>query len=62
MDRVKRFHRILIFSLILLISGCAHVISKDLRTKADPSLTFEQVLQNPNTYQGKTVLWGVLMV
>jgi outer membrane lipoprotein len=34
------------------------VISKDLRAKADPSLTFEQILQNPNTYQGKTVLWG----
>jgi outer membrane lipoprotein len=58
MERTKRFHRFLIFPLILLISGCAHVISKDLRAKADPSLTFEQILQNANAYRGKTVLWG----
>lgn len=47
----------MILSSVLLV-GCAHVISKDLRQKADPSLTFTQVLQNPNAYQGKTVLWG----
>jgi outer membrane lipoprotein len=34
------------------------VISKDLREKADPSLTFRQVLQNPNLYKEKTALWG----
>jgi len=58
MERTKRFQRFLIFPLILLISGCAHVISKDLRAKADPSLTFGQILQNANAYRGKTVLWG----
>ena len=58
MERFERFQRFLLFSLILLISGCAHVISKDLRVKVDPSLTFGQILQNPNAYQGKTVLWG----
>jgi outer membrane lipoprotein len=58
MDRVKRFHRILIFSLILLISGCAHVISKDLRAKADPSLTFGQVHQDSNAHKDKSVVWG----
>jgi outer membrane lipoprotein len=26
--------------------------------KADPSLTFREVFQNPNAYQGKTVIWG----
>jgi outer membrane lipoprotein len=47
------------FLLILfLLSGCAHVISKDLRVKADPSLTFREVFKNPNAYQGKTVIWG----
>jgi outer membrane lipoprotein len=58
MERTKRFHRFLIFPLILLISGCAHVISKDLRTKTDPSLTFGQVQQGPNLYKGKSVVWG----
>ena len=48
----------LILSFFILLFGCAHVISKDLREKADPSLTFRQVLQNPNAYKNKTALWG----
>jgi len=55
---VKRIQFLLLFSVILFISGCAHVISKDLRGKADLSLTFGQVNQNPNAYKGKLVVWG----
>jgi len=58
MNRADRFKRFLLLFFLILIPGCAHVISKDLRAKADPSLTFTQVFQNPNAYQGKTVLWG----
>ena len=47
----------LVLSLILL-SGCAHVISKDLRTKSDLSLTLSQVRQNPESFKGKWVVWG----
>ena len=43
---------------LVFLSGCAHVISKDLRNKVDPSLTFGQVIQNPIAYKGKTVVWG----
>lgn len=43
---------------LLFLSGCAHVISKDLRTKSDPSLTLAQVRQNPEMFKGKMVLWG----
>jgi len=57
MNAVKRFQQFLLLSFLLLV-GCAHVISKDLRQKVDPSLTFTQVLQNPNAYQGRAVLWG----
>jgi outer membrane lipoprotein len=51
------FNWFLLLSLILL-SGCAHVISKDLRTKSDLSLTLSQVRQNPETFKGKWVVWG----
>ena len=47
----------LFFSLIIA-SGCAHVISKDLRAEADQSLMFKDVQKNPNTYKGKIVIWG----
>jgi outer membrane lipoprotein len=53
----SRFHWIL-FILIFFLSGCAHVISKDLRAKSDPSLTFGQVIKNPDGFKGKMVIWG----
>jgi outer membrane lipoprotein len=59
MEKMKNWFRsFLLLFLTVLLAGCAHVISKDLRSKADPSLTFREVFQNPNAYQGKTVLWG----
>ncbi len=43
---------------IFSLSGCAHVISKDLRAKSDPSLTLSQVRNNPEAFKGKMVVWG----
>jgi outer membrane lipoprotein len=54
----SRFLWLLLLFLILLLSACAHVISKDLRTKSDLSLTLAQVRQNPDTFKGKWVVWG----
>jgi outer membrane lipoprotein len=48
----------LFLAFLLLLSGCAHVISKDLRTKSDPSLTLSQVRQNPDASKEKFVVWG----
>ena len=47
-----------LFLCLLLLSGCAPVISSNLRLKVDSSLTFKGVSQNPDAYEGKTVLWG----
>jgi len=54
----NRFRPFLLLFLTVLLSGCAHVISKDLRDKADRALTFKQVLQDPNAYIDKITLWG----
>ena len=55
---LNRVHVYILLFLFVIISGCAHVISKDLRAKVDPSLSLGEVLQNPNPYKGKFVLWG----
>lgn len=47
-----------LFILFYILSGCAHVISKDLRASSDPSLTFNQVRQNPDAFKGKVVMLG----
>jgi len=46
------------FLFIFLLSGCAHVISKDLRIKAYPPLPLAQVRQDSEAFKGKWVVWG----
>jgi outer membrane lipoprotein len=45
---------LLIFSLA---SGCA-AISRELRVRADQTIRFQQVFDNPEAYKGKIVIWG----
>jgi outer membrane lipoprotein len=52
------FRWVFLLVFLFLLSGCAHVISNDLRKASDPSLTLRQVLENPSAFQGKTVVWG----
>ena len=56
MNNIYRW--IFLLSTFILLSGCAHVISRDLGNQVDTTLTFQQVLQNPNAYKGKMVVWG----
>ena len=43
---------------MLLLAGCAHVISKEVLQEVEPSLTFAHVSKDPDAYTGKTVLFG----
>ena len=40
------------------ITGCAHVISSEMREKVRKDLTFSAVLANPEAYEGETIVWG----
>lgn len=56
---MKRFCQFLLFLMIIYsVSGCAHGVSRNLRERADTTLTFRQVFQDPNEYKGKFVIWG----
>ena len=54
----NRLRPLILPLLLLFISGCAHVVPKNLREQADPALTFLQVSQHPSQYKEKTVIWG----
>jgi len=45
-------------TLLCFVLGCAPVISTELKTGADTSLSFKEVQENPEVYRGKIVLWG----
>jgi outer membrane lipoprotein len=59
---MKRYLFRLSGSLIILIItsllGCAHVISKELREKADKELSFTALLNDPDKYVGRFVILG----
>jgi outer membrane lipoprotein len=48
----------LVTFFILVIAGCAPVISKEIRDQVAQDLSFKEVLQDPEAYRGKMVLWG----
>lgn len=53
----KNIGALLVF-VVMTGSGCAHVISEDVRNQVDEGITFRQVFQNPDAYKGKVVVWG----
>jgi len=53
---------LLVFLVALIITGCAHVISEEMRRQVAPDLTFKDVAREPIKYQGKMVLWGGVIV
>ncbi len=56
--KVRKVQLVSVIPLIFLVSGCAHVISKDIRANSDLSLTLSQVRENPDEFKGKSVVWG----
>ena len=44
--------------IVLLLAACAPVISRQVLQEVDKSISFEQLLQKPESYKGRTVLLG----
>jgi outer membrane lipoprotein len=44
--------------LLVTIIGCTSPISRTLRQEAASGVTFPMVFQNPDAFQGDTVIWG----
>lgn len=55
--RARGFLFVLGILLAFLFQGC-FPISKQLRSEADKTLTFQTVFQNPDNYKGRIVIWG----
>jgi outer membrane lipoprotein len=48
--------------LLLMLGGCAHVLSRDALLDVDPAIAFDQVKENPQAHQGKTLVLGGLII
>lgn len=50
------------FLFALFFQGCAHPISRELRDGLDPDIKFETLIEDPNLFLGKRVLFGGVIV
>ncbi len=48
----------LIVGLVVLLSACTAAISRQGMRELDPEITFQGLLQDPNRFKGKVVLFG----
>jgi len=54
------FYAISVF--LFIFSGCASIISSELRKNVSNELTFKEIIKDPEAYKGKTVLLsGVIL-
>jgi outer membrane lipoprotein len=49
---------VLAMTALLLVAGCAHVISHEVLQEVDASLTFAHISKDPEAYRGTTVVFG----
>jgi outer membrane lipoprotein len=47
-----------IITLASFMYGCAHVVSDQVRTQADPGIPVESLFKNPTSYRGAIVILG----
>ena len=47
---------------LFIASGCAPVVSKGLRVQVDEEIRFEKVIQDPEAYEGKVVVWAGVII
>lgn len=48
----------ILFVLMSFVVSCGPVISKNVMSYVDPSITFQDLIKNPDKFKGKTVVLG----
>lgn len=51
-----------VLPLLLLLGGCAHVLSREALLDVDPTVDFNQIKANPQAHQGKSLVLGGLII
>ena len=49
---------IMCFLSLIIFSGCAHIISPELKREIGEGITLSRVAESPGAYKGRVVLWG----
>lgn len=57
---MKRF--LFVIVVPVLVSGCAHVVSRDLRDKAEKTVPVTELFRDPEAYKGRIFILGGTIV
>ncbi|MBI5026797.1 MAG: Slp/YeaY family lipoprotein [Nitrospirae bacterium] len=53
---------LIIIVVLLLFSGCAHVVSDEALKMVDTEISFKELLRDPEAYRGRVVLLGGVII
>jgi outer membrane lipoprotein len=56
------FSKLVLIAVFLSITGCAPVISKQIRKQVNPDITDEAVLRKPEHYKGEIIILGGIIL
>ncbi len=59
---MKLMRKLFLISSLVVLAGCAHVVSPALRAEADKTLSPEVLFSAPNAHEGKTVVLGGVII
>ena len=45
-------------AFLFILNNCTQAIPNEVRDQVDPAATFKAVFHDPDSFKGKTVLWG----
>jgi outer membrane lipoprotein len=51
-----------IFLSILAVTGCAHLVSQEIRDTVDSDLSVEELFKNPDAFKGEIVILGGIII
>ena len=56
---MKKF---LILVMVFTFTGCAHLVSQEIRDNVDPDLSMKELFKNPDAFKGKLVILGGIII
>ena len=60
-DKCFILSKSILLVVLLLLAGCTPVISRQVREQVRPDITFKEILNAPERYQGQMVILGELL-
>ena len=59
---LRDIKKLIILIMVLTVTGCAHLVSKEIRDNVDPDLSITELFKNADAFKGKLVILGGIII